>query len=324
MTKGTMITMTMSDGAEIGVYHVEPTGKRRGGLVLIQEIFGVTDHIKECCDSYAAEGYEVLGPALYDREAPGFAVSYSPEDIQKAIKIARGEHPFELSVKDALTCIDALTGKGNVFITGYCYGGTVTWAAACRSDSLAAASGYYGGQIVQMNDLKPKCPTILHFGETDHGIQDFDQAIQVNPKDFLAYNNRGLAYRNKGETDTAINSYDQAIQISPDFALAYYNRGNAYYDKRDYARTIDVLNQAIKLNQNFALAYFNRGMAYRDKRDFEIPSTRSAAEKPPCSTTYEKYIRSLRSCESGFMRSSLSSGFRWNFVVLQVGQSIAV
>jgi carboxymethylenebutenolidase len=168
--RGKTIKMKMSDGAEIGVYHVEPTGKRRGGLVLIQEIFGLTEHIKECCDKFAAEGYEVLGPAVYDREAPGFEANYSPEDIQKAMKIARGEHPFDLSVKDSQTCIDALKAKGPVFITGYCYGGSVTWAAACQCTGLAAASGYYGGNIVQMIDQQPKCPTILHFGEHDHGI----------------------------------------------------------------------------------------------------------------------------------------------------------
>ncbi len=169
-TRGSMIEMTMADGAEIGVYRVEPSGVRRGGLVLIQEIFGVTDHIKECCDSFADEGYEVLGPALYDREAPGFEASYSPEDIQKAIKIARGEHPFEQSIADTQVCINALKAKGSVSIAGYCYGGSVTWAAACKCDGLAAASGYYGGNIPQMAEWQPKCPTILHFGRHDHGI----------------------------------------------------------------------------------------------------------------------------------------------------------
>jgi len=168
--KGKMTKMKMSDGAEIGVYHVDAQGTRRGGLVLIQEIFGVTEHIMECCDSYAAEGYEVLGPALYDREAPGFQATYEPDDIQKAFKIARGGHPFELSIADTQTCIDALKGKGAVFITGYCYGGSVTWAAAGQCNGLAAASGFYGGNIASMNELNPKCPTILHFGEKDHGI----------------------------------------------------------------------------------------------------------------------------------------------------------
>jgi len=168
--RGTMISMTMSDGAKVGVYHVEPSGPRRGGLVLIQEIFGVTDHIKEQCDLYATHGYEVLGPSLYDREVPGFQATYSPEDIQKSIKIARADHPFDLSIADAGTCIDALKSKGPVFITGYCYGGSVTWAAACKCDGLTAASGYYGGNIGQMAEWQPKCPTILHFGKNDHGI----------------------------------------------------------------------------------------------------------------------------------------------------------
>jgi carboxymethylenebutenolidase len=168
--KGKMETMKMSDGAEVGVYRVQPEGARRGGLVLIQEIFGVTEHIMELCDGYAADGYEVLAPALYDREAPGFQAGYTPEDIQKAMKIARGEHPFDLSVADTQVCIDDLKARGPVFITGYCYGGSVTWAAAGRCEGLNAASGYYGGNIGQMIDLVPKCPTILHFGEKDHGI----------------------------------------------------------------------------------------------------------------------------------------------------------
>ncbi|MGH6872215.1 MAG: dienelactone hydrolase family protein [Rhizomicrobium sp.] len=203
MTQGKMITMTMSDGAGIGVYHVEPKGKRRGGVVLIQEIFGVTDHIKECCDGFANEGYEVLGPALYDREAPGFQASYEPDDIQKAIKIARGEHPFDLSIKDSGTCIDALKAKGPVFITGYCYGGSVTWAAACKCDGLAAASGYYGGNIAQMADWQPKCPTILHFGEHDHGIpmDAIDKIKKAHPEVPVYVYDAGHGFNSDRRTD---------------------------------------------------------------------------------------------------------------------------
>ncbi len=169
-TRGQMIRIQMSDGAEIGVYHVEPQGERRGGLVLIQEIFGVTEHIREQCDLFADLGYEVLSPALYDREVPGFEASYSETDVQRAIQVARQLHDFEVSLRDAQTCIDALKAKGPVFMTGYCYGGSVTWAMACRSRGLAAASGYYGSMIPAMADRKPNCPTILHFGEHDHGI----------------------------------------------------------------------------------------------------------------------------------------------------------
>jgi carboxymethylenebutenolidase len=184
--RGTMQPMRMSDGAEIGVYHADPTGPRRGGVVLIQEIFGVTDHIKEQCDVYAAQGYEVLGPSLFDREAPGFQVGYGPEDIQKGSHIARVEHPFDLSVKDAQSCIDALNGP--VFILGYCYGGSVTWAAACRCTGLAAASGYYGGTIGQMAQEYPRCPTILHFGRQDSHIPPgvADKVKRLHP-DVMVY-----------------------------------------------------------------------------------------------------------------------------------------
>ena len=168
---GRMIRMAMSDGAEIGVYHAEAEGERRGGLVLIQEIFGVTDHIRELCDEYAADGYEVLAPSLYDREHPGFEAEYTGPDLERAIELARTLHPFDLSLKDVQTCIDALKEKGPVFITGYCYGGSVAWAAACQLHGLAASSAYYGSLVPTMFiDRTPKCATIAHFGRFDGGI----------------------------------------------------------------------------------------------------------------------------------------------------------
>ncbi len=168
---GQMIRMTMSDGAEIAVYHAEAVGERRGGLVLVQEIFGVTDHIRELCDEYAVDGYEVLAPSLYDREHPGFEAEYTGPDFERAVELARKLHPFDLSLMDAQTCIDALKDKGPVFITGYCYGGSVAWAMAGESDDLAAASCYYGSLIPTMFiDRAPKCATIAHFGRYDGGI----------------------------------------------------------------------------------------------------------------------------------------------------------
>ena len=113
----------------------------------------------------------MLSPALYDREHPGFQAGYNDDQFARAVELARVRHPFELSLADAQTCIDALKGKGPVFITGYCYGGSVAWAMAGRSDDLAASSSYYGGQIpTMMLGLAPKCPTICHFGRFDDGI----------------------------------------------------------------------------------------------------------------------------------------------------------
>ncbi len=165
------INVEMSDGAQIAVYHAQPEGNRKGGLVLIQEIFGVTDHIRELCAEYAADGYEVLSPSLFDRVHSGFEAEYTGADFERAVQLARSLHPFPQSLADAQSCIDMLKDKGPVFITGYCYGGSVAWAMAGQSDDLAAASCYYGSLIPTIfADQVPKCATIAHFGRYDTGI----------------------------------------------------------------------------------------------------------------------------------------------------------
>jgi len=168
MPKGNMIEMTMSDGKSVAVYRAEPSGVRKGGLVVIQEVFGVTQHIRDVADSYSMEGYEVLAPALFDREEPGFTAG--ADEIQKGVDLAYKRHPFELSVADAMTCAQSLKKNGLVFAVGYCYGGSVAWALACRSGELSAVSSYYGKLAPDMADEKPKCPVICHFGRTDASI----------------------------------------------------------------------------------------------------------------------------------------------------------
>lgn len=167
--KGKMITITGKDDFVFGAYEVAAEGERKGGLVLIQEIFGVTDHIKDLCDGYATRGFDVIAPSLYDRSEPGFQATYSEEDIQTSIRLA-GDFPIEQVMDDVQLCIDRLKGKGPVNITGYCYGGSVVWLAACRCEGLAAASSYYGRHAVSFLEETPKCPVILHFGEQDKSI----------------------------------------------------------------------------------------------------------------------------------------------------------
>ena len=170
MADGTMTRMMMADGVEVAVYHVEPSGARRGGLVLVQEIFGVTDHIRDLCDEYAQDGYEVLSPALFDREHPGFESDYTGQDFARAVQLARELHPFDQSLSDVQTCIDALSPKGPVFVVGYCYGGSIAWFAATRMHGVTAASGYYGSLIAGAAGEEPKVPVVLHFGRFDTGI----------------------------------------------------------------------------------------------------------------------------------------------------------
>lgn len=169
---GETIRISMDDGFDLPVYHAAPIGARRGGVVLIQEIFGVTDHIRELCDEYAEDGYEVLSPSLFDREQPGFECDYSTPQYNRAIELARKLHDFDVSVADASTCIAWLKEKGGpVFITGFCYGGSVSWRCAQLSDDLAACSSFYGSHVpTKFADEAPKCATIAHFGRYDDGI----------------------------------------------------------------------------------------------------------------------------------------------------------
>lgn len=168
--KGETIRVAMDDGYEMPVYHVRAEGRRKGGLVLVHEVFGVTDHIRELCDEYAAEGFEVLSPNLYDREEPGFAAAYAGPSYDRAIALYQ-IHPFDQSMADVDTCIARLKEAGPVFIVGYCYGGSVAWRAAQTNRDLAAASSYYGGMVpTKFADEAPLCPTLAHFGRFDHGI----------------------------------------------------------------------------------------------------------------------------------------------------------
>lgn len=176
---GKMEKVTMSDGVEIDVWITPASGKRRGGIVLIEEIFGLTLHIREQCQRWAQEGFEVWAPAIFHRQAPGLELSYSAQDISKAIELVKTKN-IEDAVDDATTCINLLAEKGNVYITGYCYGGSVSWLCACRVPGLSAAACYYGSRIPVFKDEKPLCPTQAHFGEFDREIpQESVKALQA-------------------------------------------------------------------------------------------------------------------------------------------------
>ncbi len=166
---GNTIELKTADGTTIDAYHVKPGGTRIGGLVLLMEIFGVTKHIKNLCDEFSKAGYEVISPALYDRVEKNFECDYSPASIEAALKL-RDANTYENAVLDCQASIDFLASRGAVYVTGFCYGGSVSWAAACRCSGLTAASAYYGRQIVDFRKEQPQCPIILHYGENDDSI----------------------------------------------------------------------------------------------------------------------------------------------------------
>jgi carboxymethylenebutenolidase len=176
-----MIRLTSAaDGFSFEAYQVAPRDARQGGLVLIQEVFGVTDHIRELADSYAEAGYEVIAPSLYDRLEPGFSASYAPEDVGKAVRYSQ-DTPWDQVEGDLVAAIAAL--KPPVFVAGFCWGGTATWLAACRCEGVAAASSFYGRRIPELISETPRCPIILHFGKSDASIppETIDQIAAAHP-----------------------------------------------------------------------------------------------------------------------------------------------
>jgi carboxymethylenebutenolidase len=173
---GSKISLTASDGFKLGGYRADAAGTPKGGLVVIQEIFGVNHHIRNVCDRFAALGYTSVAPAVFDRMTPDFECGYSPEEVEHA----RGFIPkidWAAMMRDTAAAIASVASAGKVGIVGYCMGGSVAFLAACNLAGLSCAIGYYGGAIAKNADKAPKVPTLLHFGDQDHSIPLTDVAL---------------------------------------------------------------------------------------------------------------------------------------------------
>jgi carboxymethylenebutenolidase len=174
---GRNIELKAADGHQFSAYVAEPAGKPRGALIVVMEIFGVNSHIRKVADEYAAEGYLAIAPAFFDRVQRGLDVGYTPQDIEMARGLMQ-KMKFDDALKDAEAAREHVESAGKVGILGYCWGGALSFKAACNLDGLACAGAYYGGAIPSMINEKPKCPVMFHWGETDHSIP-LDKAKEV-------------------------------------------------------------------------------------------------------------------------------------------------
>jgi carboxymethylenebutenolidase len=165
---GNWIKLTASDKHQFDAYLAAPAGKPRGGIVVIQEIFGVNHHMRSVTDRFAAEGYAALAPALFDRVERNVDVGYDEAGIAKGRTVRQGVS-YDQAMRDTAAAVAHLQQFGKVGIVGYCWGGNVAWLAACRLP-VAAAVGYYGGDIANLLNETPKAPLQLHFGELDQHI----------------------------------------------------------------------------------------------------------------------------------------------------------
>lgn len=167
---GERFKLTASDGFELNAYRARPDGTPRGGVVVIQEVWGLSDWIRGVVDRWARHGYLAVAPAMFDRIDYGYeSNNYGPDQF---VIIGEMMKKFDhtTSMLDVAAAIASASEAGKVGITGYCFGGRVSWQAAAQLDGLSAASGYYGGGIPNYIDMTPRVPTEMHFGSRDKAI----------------------------------------------------------------------------------------------------------------------------------------------------------
>ena len=173
---GQMIDLVSKDHFKNTAYVAHPSGKAKGAVVVLQEIFGVNKHIQAVADGYAKEGYLAIAPAMFTRHQAHVDLGYQADDMKAgvALKAAIEALPQPGALADIQAAVDwaAHESAGKVGVVGYCWGGLLTWRAACLADGVAAASAYYGGGMTfePALSLKSKAPTIAHFAEKDQHI----------------------------------------------------------------------------------------------------------------------------------------------------------
>lgn len=178
---GQTIELKASDGHTFKAHRAEPKGTPRGGLVVIQEIWGINSHICSVADGYAADGYLAVAPSLFDRVEPGIRMDdYNDETMGRGFATMQ-KVDADKALLDLQAAVDEVSGAGKVGVVGFCFGGRMAWLASSRLDGIAASIPYYGGGIPGLASEQPKCPVILHFGEKDAhipvaSVEEFKQA----------------------------------------------------------------------------------------------------------------------------------------------------
>jgi carboxymethylenebutenolidase len=173
---GNTIQLKSTDGFQFDAYVAQPAQAPHAAVVVLQEIFGVNEHIRKVVDGYAQAGYLAIAPAIFARAKPDVELGYTPDDMNAgfALKTAIENLPAPGVIADIQAAIHHVASlcKGKVGVVGYCWGGLLTWRSAALVSGLSAAVPYYGGGVTTEVEAKrqPRCPVLAHFGERDHWI----------------------------------------------------------------------------------------------------------------------------------------------------------
>jgi len=157
------VSLTAADGHVFSAFRAAPKRRKIGGLVILQEIFGLTDQLKSVVRAYAADGYDTIFPCVYDRVAPGTVIPFNEPD--RGRDLAYGL-PLDKVVLDVGAAVRHVQNDHGVSVLGFCWGGGVVVRAAADLD-LRGAIAFYGTRLPTYLALKPKCPLLFHFGKSD-------------------------------------------------------------------------------------------------------------------------------------------------------------
>jgi carboxymethylenebutenolidase len=194
------IELTSADGFTFTAHAARPSGPPRGGVVVIQEIFGVTDHIADMTRAFADAGYHAIAPSLFDRIEPSFHAGHDADGMKKGIGAVMAS-PWPQVTADIQAVINALPQP--CYATGFCYGGTASWMAAANCEGLKAVSCFYGRLIANLLDHKPKVPVMLHYGARDPSIppENIEGVRLAAPDSPLYLYDAGHGFCRAGSTD---------------------------------------------------------------------------------------------------------------------------
>ncbi len=162
---GESVQLRAADGHRLTAYRAVPDGEAKGGVVVVQEIFGVNAHIRDVCERFAELGYEAVAPALFDRLRPGVELGYDEAGSPKAgswSPNSAGTSRCSTSGRRQPASGRRQGGGGRLLLGRL---GRPGWPAA--GSTSPASSAYYGRHIVELPNEKPRCPMILHFGAED-------------------------------------------------------------------------------------------------------------------------------------------------------------
>lgn len=205
-----------ADGAEITALKAAPGSALIGGVVVIQEIFGLTDHIADMCRAFADAGYAAIAPGLFDRIEPDFHATHDPEGAKKGLA-AVAASPWPQVLGDIQAAIDALPQP--VYVTGFCYGGAAAWMAAAQCARLKAAACFYGRLIATLLDAAPKVPVMLHYGAHDASIppESYEKVRLAAPDAPLYLYDAGHGFCRAGSNDYDAASRQLAVARTLDW-----------------------------------------------------------------------------------------------------------